>query len=275
MKINGVNFQVGADPEIFVKSKATGMFASAHGLIPGTKYEPYKVNKGAVQVDGLALEFNIDPSSSFEEFDFNLDTVMSILQDMVPGYEFMDGSSVIFDEKFLETIPKEALVIGCEADYNAYTLADNPKPPEAALMRTTGGHVHVGGFTATNEFSPVHFNTSARLARILDETIGLPSLLWDKDDVRRQMYGKGGCFRPKKYGMEYRTLSNKWIFNKKVRQFVYQGVEEALKLMFNADYEPDTRIRDVLDNSDRKNELFKTNKYVLQAEKQLGFELCR
>ena len=48
---------VGCDPEIFVKQ--AGVFKSAHGLVVGDKKDPQKVNKGAVQVDGMALEFNI------------------------------------------------------------------------------------------------------------------------------------------------------------------------------------------------------------------------
>ena len=49
---------VGADPELFVKKGRS--FQSAYGMIPGTKQKPKKVIKGAVQVDGMALEFNID-----------------------------------------------------------------------------------------------------------------------------------------------------------------------------------------------------------------------
>jgi hypothetical protein len=48
---------VGADPEVFVRN-AEGEPVPACGLIPGTKAEPHRVDSGAVQVDGLALEFN-------------------------------------------------------------------------------------------------------------------------------------------------------------------------------------------------------------------------
>ena len=53
---------VGCDPEVFVAKG--GKFISAHGMIPGTKKAPHKVERGAVQVDGMALEFNIDPAAS-------------------------------------------------------------------------------------------------------------------------------------------------------------------------------------------------------------------
>jgi len=51
---------VGCDPEYFVKKN--GIFQSAHGLIMGDKKNPQKVRNGAVQVDGMAVEFNIDPA---------------------------------------------------------------------------------------------------------------------------------------------------------------------------------------------------------------------
>ena len=57
---------------------------SAHGLIPGTKYEPYPIPHGALQVDGTALEFNINPSSSYEEFNTNIDEVLKTMMAMLP-----------------------------------------------------------------------------------------------------------------------------------------------------------------------------------------------
>ncbi len=43
---------------------------TASGLvIPDTaKEKPFPVTNGAVQVDGMALEYNIDPASTVEEF---------------------------------------------------------------------------------------------------------------------------------------------------------------------------------------------------------------
>jgi hypothetical protein len=62
---------IGADPELFVFTRS-GKPVSAHDLIPGTKYEPHEVGNGAVQVDGVAAEFNIDPAANEDEFFFNI-----------------------------------------------------------------------------------------------------------------------------------------------------------------------------------------------------------
>lgn len=63
---------VGADPELFVSDN--GKLVSCHGLLPGTKAEPHRVERGAVQVDGMAAEFNIDPAGDEETFITNLNT---------------------------------------------------------------------------------------------------------------------------------------------------------------------------------------------------------
>ena len=77
-----VKITIGADPEIFVTNK-DGRFRSAHGLVPGTKTEPFRVNNGAVQVDGMALEFNIDPVETEDDFVTNITSVMQQMQEMV------------------------------------------------------------------------------------------------------------------------------------------------------------------------------------------------
>src|SRR3546814_12280247 len=78
---------VGCDPEIFMFKN--GVPVSAHNAVPGTKYDPYKVKNGAVQVDGMALEFNIDPSHTEEEFVSSVQSVLATLKEMVPGYDLV------------------------------------------------------------------------------------------------------------------------------------------------------------------------------------------
>lgn len=262
MNINGQEFTIGADPEIFMGKD--GKFVSAHDKIPGDKYNPFFVEKGAVQVDGMALEFNINPATTFAEFEGNLDTVQKILKDMIGDYDFLTDSSVTFDEDFLKNIPNRNVQLGCSADYNGWTLEEFPSPNAAKNMRTAGGHIHIGGFKSDEPYHPDHFNVAARLARMLDETLGVYSILWDKDDQRREMYGKAGSFRPKHYGMEYRTLSNKWIFNKKIMKFVYDGAMEAIEKVFTSSYEPDATIANIINTSDRQSSFFVGNQKAQQ-----------
>lgn len=256
MEINGMNFTLGADPEIFVQEH--GLFKSAHGLVPGTKEEPFRVEKGAVQVDGMALEFNIDPAENYEEFQDNLDHVQQQLKNMIGDIDFLEEASVTFPEVFLDIVPEENLELGCDPDFDAWTMQTNTSPDPTQLMRTVGGHVHAGGF-GTGQIDDQALATGGRLARIMDETLGVYSILWDHDDRRREMYGKAGAFRPKSYGMEYRSLSNAWIFKPYLVKFVFDSTIEAIEKMFDQSYEPDPMVREIMNTSDRDHNFFKGN----------------
>ncbi|MGL4568738.1 MAG: hypothetical protein ACRCU6_09465, partial [Fusobacteriaceae bacterium] len=138
MIINGYNFTIGADPEVFVTQ--FGKLVSAYGLIPGTKEEPFPVKNGAVQVDGMALEFNIDPASDYNSFQTNLDTVFNILKSMVPDYDILDQATVNLEDNFEKNFPKEVLEIGCNPDFNAYTEEMTETPNQNLPIRAAGGH---------------------------------------------------------------------------------------------------------------------------------------
>ena len=92
----------------------------------------------------------------------------------------------------------------------------------------------------------------------MDHTLGVYSVLWDKDDKRRSMYGKAGSFRPKPYGMEYRTLSNRWIFNTDLIRFVYNATQEALEKMFDPSFSVGEEVREIINSSDRSSDFFLT-----------------
>lgn len=213
---------IGCDPELFVTNDE-GIPKSAHGLIPGTKTSPHKVPQGAVQVDGLALEFNIDPAKSEDEFVDNIRTVMTEMRKMVPDkYYFHIEPSVTFNGNHLRVQPEEAKELGCEPDFNAYTLKENPRPNSNTNLRTASGHVHIGLLEGADVTSEEHRIWCATLVKHLDLWLGLRSLEWDKDQTRRTLYGKPGAFRPKPYGLEYRVLSNAWLQDEKYTRFVYK-----------------------------------------------------
>lgn len=222
-------FTLGADPEVFLVDKK-GEFACAYGLVPGTKEQPYEVYKGAVQVDGTALEFNIDPASSAEEFVSNLDTVAKQLEGMVsPTYQFLRKVTIQLPKDAKKSLPPEALLIGCNSDVNAYTGEQNEGADPDAPIRSAGGHIHVGGFFSEGANSKTKYEESLRLARLLDKHVGVYSLLWDPDDSRRSIYGAAGSCRLKSFGVEYRTLSNAWLFNRNITRFVWDATELAVE----------------------------------------------
>lgn len=249
-EVNGYWIKVGCDPEFFIKDRKSGKLVSAHGVIPGTKKNPLKVKGGAVQVDGMALEFNIDPAGSMKEFNTNIDNVLNVLGKMTPQYEFEMVPVAEFGAPYIASQPLEARMLGCDPDYNAYTKTVNPRPNGELPFRTASGHIHVSwkkikaGKNWPDDIDPLdptHFEACCQLTKMMDKYLGIPSVFWDKETKRRELYGAPGCFRPKCYGggwygLEYRTLSNLWLNRDSTRDLVYGNTIEAIKNLFD-DYE--------------------------------------
>ena len=242
---------VGADPEIFVRKN--GVFHSAHNLIPGDKKNPFPVKNGAVQVDGMALEFNITPAGCEQDFYMNISSVMETLRLMVPDYEMVAVPVADFDEAIIKAQPAEALELGCDPDYNGWEGRENVKPNAEVLFRTASGHVHIGWTNGEDIKEPRYFGLCAAMARQFDFFLGLPSLVYDNDTRRRSMYGKAGCFRPKSYGLEYRVLSNKWLANKNLIEWVFKNSITGVKEFFEKEnylFNKYGDIQQVINNSD-------------------------
>lgn len=262
-------FAIGADPEVFVGKN--GKFVSAHSMVEGTKLKPFPVVDGAVQVDGMALEFNIDPAFTREDFINKIEHVKNQLLSMVSGeYEFLKDCSVFFEDKDVVSVPKYNLELGCSADYNGYDFRENPKPNAKMNMRTAGGHIHIGIAETDRVFRAKHFKMAGYLARAMDKYVGIYSLIWDKDDSRRSLYGQAGAFRPKKYGMEYRTLSNAWIFSKDIMSFIYDQTEKAVANYLDGERIEDTMYANIINNSDRTHYLLNTDEAELVKDMVYG-----
>lgn len=228
-------FQFGADPELFIQHIETGEFISAGGIIPGTKDEPVKVPYGAIQQDGVAAEFNIDPVTSFEEFDRNIVSVIGSLKKHVPdGYRLVGLPSAVFTLERWDKVADYDKILGCSPDMNAWTGDVNPPPAmdgELERTRCAGGHIHIG-WTENAELSDMaHLKNANELVQQLDYYLGAWSLKHDTDPTRRNLYGKAGACRVKPYGVEYRVLSNFWLRNKGTRRDAWNRLQSAIRDM--------------------------------------------
>lgn len=247
---NEMNVMLGCDPEFFVKKN--GKFICAHDLIPGDKRNPYPVEGGAVQVDGYALEFNIDPSRNPEMFCMNVNQVLSIMRQMVDKkIKFALGVPVAhFTPEYMRAQHPKANELGCDPDYNAWTGDVNPRPNGGLPMRTAAGHIHI----SWNGSNFADEDLKRDICKQMDFFLGLPSVLYDDDTERRQLYGKAGAMRYKPYGVEYRTLSNAWLKNnrrmKQVAANAIIGVNEFFNGNIIADKVGD--IQEIINTSDKK-----------------------
>lgn len=233
-------FTVGADPEFFLYDVNKGELIAAEDYLRGSKEEPFKLNKGAVQVDGMAGEINIDPASSYEDFNNNLLTVLKQVRKMLPSHvEIRYGSPTAhFSKKVWEKASEECKMLGCSPDYNAWTGTTNPPPNVAPGSRTrfAGGHIHIGWTEDQPLSDATHILNARELVQQLDYYLGAWSLIYDGDKERRQQYGKAGACRIKPYGVEYRVLSNFWLGESTYRREVWNRVQSAIKTMRSSFY---------------------------------------
>jgi len=243
---------IGADPEVFMRKD--GKFISAHGAVKGDKKNPFKVDKGAVQVDGMALEFNIDPASTADEFVDNITSVMATLQSLVPDFELVADPVAEFGLEYILAQPEEAKELGCDPDFNAWDDGKpNPKPNGDRSFRTGAGHVHIGWTNDMDINDPHHREACIMLTKQLDYYLGLGSLLYDGDAKRRTMYGAAGAFRVKPYGVEYRVLSNAWLKSPNLMRWVFETTQQAVKDLFEGKAAYETWGTDAQYHISRKN----------------------
>lgn len=250
---------IGCDVEVFGLSVETANHVSLCGLIGGSKEKPLQLAdlpKGyCVQEDNVSLEFNIPPAMSRDSFVSSL----SIMSKNVPailqkhGLKVSKECAVSFAKEQL-THPN-ALIFGCEPDYNAWTMMENDKPQsDDVALRTAGGHIHVG--TDANMIDVVKW---------MDVYLGVPSIILDDSEGsvrRRQLYGRAGAMRPKPYGLEYRVLSNFWIFHTKLAGWVYDQTQQAVH-MAKAKGAPGVRLTNAVVN------------IINSGNKEKAIELCQ
>ena len=95
---------------------------------------------------------------------------------------------------------------------------------------------------------------AAQVARQMDFFLALPSLFYDDDVRRRSMYGKAGCMRVKPYGMEYRTLSNKWLGDDSLIKWVFNQVQAGMAALREGRIMDQIygNIEGIINNSDKK-----------------------
>ena len=220
---SSLHITIGADPEFFV-TDPHGNLRSAIGLVGGSKDQPKSLGRSGffVQEDNVAVEFNVPPAKTVSEFVDGIDwsiqklTIQLSQKHLVPKF----SASEIFPAAEINRDIR-ALMFGCDPDYNARTLDQNPRPQAEIYLRSCGGHVHVG-------YDPVDRIPRHSVIKMMDLYLGIPAVMMDMDTRRRKLYGQAGAFRPTNYGVEYRVLSNFWLNTKALTRWVYNQTHRAI-----------------------------------------------
>lgn len=227
---------VGADPELWIFDNKLGKIISAHGLFPGTKEEPFRVTHGAIQVDGMAAEYNIDPASNENEFVYYNISVLCDLRDKIKelnpdlDFDFRFVPVAEFGAEYIAEQPEIARRLGCTPDFNAYENGNaNPTPDADMPFRTSSGHFHLGWTKDQDINDPEFIEACCMMVKQLDTTVGTRAAFYEGADgvKRRELYGKAGAFRPKSYGVEYRTASSNWLNNVDRMTYMYQSIVDS------------------------------------------------
>jgi hypothetical protein len=163
------------------------------------------------QEDNAALEFNIPPQTSISGFNGAIISALSWLSTSLLGPKKLTTSTnVTLTLDGTTNRDPRAGAIGCSPDYDPYdsTLPRWQREPLGILAlgnkRHAGGHIHIAYNT---DRMPAYV-----AAQFLDLHLGLPCVAHDKQGARRKLYGLPGLHRPKAYGVEYRVLSNFWLW---------------------------------------------------------------
>lgn len=236
---------VGADPELWIYDNKLERIISADGLFPGTKEAPYKVEHGAVQVDGMAAEYNILPAKNQYEFIYYNLSVLASLRDLIKelnpdlDFKFVFDPVADFGAEYIAEQPEHARRLGCTPDFCGWEDgAANPTPDADTPFRTASGHIHVGWTEDEDITDPEFIEACDMLSKQMDMYVGAFSVKAEAKYAgnngmrRRELYGKAAAYRPKPYGMEYRTSSNVWLQNAEMMSQVYNQTLIAFRDLF-------------------------------------------
>lgn len=214
------NFTFGSDPEFMLVRD--GVFRSAIGVVPGTKYKRHRIGKNHYYYDNVMAECTILPAASKQEALANFKIAFNSFAKLVHPNILVVRASQEYPRE--ELTHKDALAIGCDREYCCYALRDIEPPEEdfqSGQLRSAGGHLHIG-----SKFAKDSYGCLATI-RMMDLFLGTMSIYLDKDKTtkrRKELYGKAGRFRSPKHGAEYRSLGNFWLASPKLVGFIYDMV---------------------------------------------------
>jgi len=226
MKIE--NVKIGTDFEVFLKNEKEAI--TAEGIIKGTKQRPFQFdpeNKWyATSLDCVLAEANIPPTETPYDFYQAIQKSINYIKSILPeNHDILISASERLDKKYLKSAT--AKILGCDPDYNCYTMQQNPRPKikgENKDLRTAAGHVHVG-YKNSDPY------TNFEIIRAMDLFLGVPGVLQEPISERKKLYGKAGAMRHHDHGAEYRPISNYYLASENLTNWVFNSAMKAIDFL--------------------------------------------
>ncbi len=210
---------IGADPEFFVENEF-GDIIPAFIFLPSKKHPLKEANNSGNTAantaywDGFQAEFTTPAETCLA---WQVDHLRHGLKMILDAAKKKDASARLSTRTLIE-LPKDVLAntapehieFGCSPSLNIYGLKSNLDAGGRAIpFRSSGGHIHFG-------FGKQSESSVQKIVKGLDAILGVcsVSMFAEFDNpIRRNYYGLPGEYRLPPHGLEYRVLSNAWLFH--------------------------------------------------------------
>jgi hypothetical protein len=210
----------GADPEIFVEDEH-GAVIPAFAFL-GSKAEPHRSHEGCgVYWDGFQAEFetrsNMCLAYLVDSVHYGLKAVYEKARQYNPNAKLSTRTVMEIPFDMLQNSEEKFVTFGCMPSLNVYGLTGKVVPARELPFRSSGGHIHFG-------FGQKPQETINEIVKALDAILGVAcvSMFANFDNpIRREFYGLPGEYRLPAHGMEYRPLSNAWMFHPTIMNMVF------------------------------------------------------
>lgn len=269
--------RISGDPELFIAridkagARNRKKVVPVCGLIGGTKEAPIPIPgtgfKGfMMQEDGVALEINFPAASDSVHFAHYVGLALAGLETVLTPLGLAVVPGKCSHEFTLEELApySQAKIVGCSPDTDAYTRLPRSgmNTDMFGLERYAAGHFHIS-FPNPYDIPPYI------VARMIDLHVTLAYLALDKQGNRRKHYGLAGLYRPTKYpdgstGIEYRTMSNFWVFSQDYRTQLSSAIINLITDM-NSDIDAVAKLFDMTPWQDVKHAIDTEN--IADAQK--------
>lgn len=260
----------------------------------------YAGRTGAIQIDGIAVEFTTNPMSCRNHIIQDIAGKFLAIKELVKtankNWRVGILPAVSLTPEQLQALPKEAQIFGCSPDLDIYGEAEKCLAVVDAStnpVRSFGGHMHAsfagGGLELLgNDYGKKSMvdwfsENSTMLTITLDRIIGITSVAMTGGELetrRRSIYGQAGRIRVQDYGgIEYRTPSNFWLMHPVVANYMMLLMQVALNVSVLEDLRNQiwelakiTEIVDVINNSrtDRAMELVEATMELIMRTPELS-----
>lgn len=227
-------WMIGSDPEVFVQDGKGNMLPAF--LFLGSKANTKQRSPTTTVIygghklywDGYQAEFETGAQHCLG---YHVDSIYAGLQGVYnearkhdPNAKLLGKTVVDVSTDMLNEARDEHVEFGCMPSFNAYGMKGAQVPGRLVPFRPAGGHIHFGIGKANEE-------TIHKMVKALDAITGVMCVsLFEghEDNRRRELYGLPGEYRLPPHGMEYRALSNAWLFHPFLTNLVFDIARKSV-----------------------------------------------